>query len=38
MPRLDDINLLYEILRDLEGRLGGKLRLADCHGRMKWPR
>ena len=38
MSRVEQINFFYEILRDLEERLGGKRRLADCHGRMHWPR
>jgi len=37
MPRLNQINRFYEILRDLEDRLGGKRHLADCHGKMNWP-
>lgn len=37
MSRLDEINRLYEILRGLEARLGGKRCLSDCHGRMAWP-
>lgn len=38
MRRLDQINRFYEILQDLEDRLGGKRRLAECRGKMKWPR
>ena len=38
MSRLDQINRFYEILRDLEGRVGGKRYLADCHGKMTWPK
>lgn len=37
MSRLDQINRLYEVLRDLEAMLDGKRRLADCHGKMDWP-
>lgn len=33
-----DLNQFYELLRELEEGLGGKRRLADCHGRMAWPR
>ena len=38
MSRLEQINFFYEILQDLEDRLGGKRRLAACHGKMNWPR
>lgn len=38
MSRPDQINRFYEILRDLEGRVGGKRYLADCHGKMTWPK
>jgi hypothetical protein len=37
MPRLEQIDFFYEILQDLEDKLGGKRRLASCHGRMRWP-
>ena len=38
MIRLDKINHFYEILQDLEDRLGGKRCLGECDGKMKWPR
>ncbi len=37
MSRLSDIRRFYEILREAQDRLGGQLRLAQCHGRMQWP-
>lgn len=37
MNRLDDLIRFYEILAALEKKLGGKRRLAECDGRMKWP-
>lgn len=37
MSRLDDIQLFYEILGDLEQKLGGARRLHGCNGRMNWP-
>jgi hypothetical protein len=33
-----DLDRLYELLAGLQQRLGGRPRLADCHGRMKWPK
>jgi len=36
--RLDQINRLYEVLDDLEDRLGGKRCLSECHGKMNWPK
>ena len=38
MLRLNQINSFYEILRDLEDKLGGKRLIADCHGSMNWPK
>ena len=38
MNRLDDLRLFYTILDTLEQKLGGKRLLANCNGRMKWPR
>jgi len=35
MPRLDHF---HGILQDLEDRLGGRRCLADCYGKMNWPR
>jgi hypothetical protein len=37
MGRLEDLERFYRILGKLEESLGGKFRLADCHGRMEWP-
>src|SRR5690349_10733824 len=38
MPRrLDDLVRFYRILETLEGRIGGRRLLANCHGRMDWP-
>ena len=36
--RVVQINHFYEILRDLEDRLGGKCQLRNCNGRMNWPK
>lgn len=38
MQRIDYINHFYEILRDLEDRLGGCRKLSECHGNMNWPK
>ncbi len=35
--RLADTARFYELLADLEARLGGARVLADCSGRMNWP-
>jgi hypothetical protein len=37
VSRLADIRRLYEVLADLEYRMGGARRLRDCDGRMGWP-
>ena len=37
MTRRADLIRFYDILGDLERRLGGKRLLADCNGRMDWP-
>ena len=37
MPRLDDLKRFYEILDDLERRIGGARVLRQCSGRMNWP-
>lgn len=37
MPRLRILETFYELLTELERRLGGTRRPADCHGRMSWP-
>lgn len=37
MTRRDDIARLYELLAELEQRVGGKQRLGDCDGYMDWP-
>lgn len=38
MNRLDDLVRFYAILDVLAERQDGGRRLADCHGRMEWPR
>jgi hypothetical protein len=38
MNRLADLRQFYDLLSQLEHKLGGKRRLADCHGRDCWPR
>ena len=38
MSRLDDLKRFYEILDDLEQRIGGTRILGQCDGRMRWPR
>lgn len=37
MTRGEDINRLYELLTELEARVGGKQKLGDCTGYMDWP-
>lgn len=37
MQRQSDIEAFYMLLEKLENRMGGRRRLADCHGRMQWP-
>jgi hypothetical protein len=37
MIRLDDLRRFYDLLGELERRLGGKRRLASCSGRDGWP-
>ena len=34
---ISDLEDFYALLTNLERRLGGTRRLADCHGRMGWP-
>lgn len=36
--RRADLDRFYAMLDELEERCGGKRRLAECHGRMGWPR
>jgi len=38
MERLEHINHFYELLEELEDKLGGKRTLGGCNGRMGWPR
>ena len=38
MGRLDHVKRFYLLLASLEERLGGARRLADCSGRMPWPK
>jgi hypothetical protein len=35
--RLHDLIRFYQLLEALERRLGGRRRLAHCHGRIQWP-
>ena len=36
--RLKDLQHFYELMAELEARVGGKRLLRDCHGRMDWPK
>lgn len=38
VDRLRDLESFYEALSRLEGALGGKRTLQECHGRLPWPR
>lgn len=38
MQRHSDLSAFYNLLADLENRIGGKRRLGDCTGRMSWPK
>jgi len=38
MRSLDEIDAFYEILEELEERLGGKRKLKNCTGKTKWPK
>jgi hypothetical protein len=38
MSRLGDIDRFYDLLKNLERRMGGCRQLATCNGRMVWPR
>ena len=38
MERRVHLDRFYELLSELEGRLGGMRTLGECHGRMGWPR
>ena len=38
VDRLNDLRRFYDLLAALERKLGGKRTLADCDGRMDWPR
>jgi len=38
MSRSGLVDRSYEILRDLEDRLGGCRRLSECDGKMDWPK
>ena len=37
MTREQDIDVLYDLIDQLEAQVGGKQKLAECHGRMDWP-
>ena len=38
MSRVEDTMTFYTLLQELEPSIGGKRTLADCHGRMDWPK
>ncbi len=38
MERINEVARFYDLLVRLERRCGGRRRLAECHGRMGWPR
>jgi len=38
MLRKDDLSRFYKLLEELQGQCGGFRRLAECTGRMIWPR
>jgi hypothetical protein len=38
MARLEDLQLFYELLDRLKAVQGGMRTLAECHGRMDWPK
>jgi hypothetical protein len=35
--RLDNLRHFYELIDSLDSKLGGKQRLSDCNGKVKWP-
>ena len=35
--RISDLKVFYDLLAELEHRVGGTRLLADCNGRMSWP-
>lgn len=37
MGQLDDLRRFYELLSELESRVGGTRRLSNCDGRIRWP-
>ena len=37
MSKISCLDQFYDLLDSLEEKIGGKLRLGDCHGRMDWP-
>ncbi|WP_338738557.1 hypothetical protein [Haloplanus salilacus] len=37
MARPEDLDRFYSLLDDLEATVGGKRRLGNCDGRMRWP-
>jgi hypothetical protein len=37
MSRETDLSRLYDLLADIQGRIGGTQRLGDCTGYMDWP-
>lgn len=37
MKKHSDLNTFYNLLTELENRIGRKRLLRECHGKMKWP-
>ena len=37
MTLINDLNIFYSYLADLEERIGGKKELSECHGKLNWP-
>ena len=37
MSKIYCLDKFYDLLDELEEKVGGRRRLGDCHGRMKWP-
>jgi len=38
MSKTEQMSIFYEILQDLEDKLGGRRFLSNCNGSMQWPR
>lgn len=37
MSKITCLDRFYDLLDELEGKIGGRRRLGDCHGKMDWP-